>query len=167
MFMREAAMTIALRNVMVAVFLLGTLVAGAFAASDWLTGSTDEKLKTLAGIQPGLGTVMIEYSSRYTEMYYAAKSGNWPLAAYQLKEALEIQEVGETTRPARADALRAFEQAFLDPIGKAIQAKDFEQFDTSFKAGMQGCNGCHAALGFAYIVYQLPSSAPSPLSMKP
>jgi hypothetical protein len=55
-FLREPAM-FALRNVMIAVFLLVTLVVGAFAASDWLTGSTDEKLRTLAGIQPGLGTV--------------------------------------------------------------------------------------------------------------
>ena len=72
----------AFRKVAVATFLLVVLAAGAFAASDWLTGSTDEKLKTLAGIQPGLGTVMIEYSNRYSDMYYAAKSGNWPLAAY-------------------------------------------------------------------------------------
>ena len=61
--------------------------------------------KNPAGTQPGLGTVMIEYSNRYTDMYYAAKSGNWPLAAYQLKEALEIQEVGETTHPARAERI--------------------------------------------------------------
>ena len=71
-------MMFAFRKVTVAAFLLVALAAGAFAASDWLTGSTDEKLKTLAGIQPGLGTVMIEYSNRYTDMYYAAKTGNWP-----------------------------------------------------------------------------------------
>lgn len=112
-------------------------------------------------------TFGLEYGNRYTDIYYAAKEGNWPLAAYQLKEALEIQEVGETTRPARAPMLKAFEQSYLDPLGKAIQAKDFEQFDTAFKAGIQGCNGCHAALGFPYINYQLPSSALSPLSMKP
>jgi hypothetical protein len=27
---------------------------------------------------------MMEYSTRYTNMYYAAKGGNWDLAAYQL-----------------------------------------------------------------------------------
>ena len=79
----------------------------------------------------------------------------------------EIQEVGETTRPARADALKAFEQSFLDPLQKTIEAKDFAKFETSFKAGMQGCNGCHAALGFPYIRYGLPSSPPSPLVMTP
>ena len=141
MFLRQRLMMFAFRNVMVVAFFLVALAAGAFAASDWLTGGTDEKLKTLAGIQPGLGTVMIEYSNRYSDMYYAAKSGNWPLVAYQLKEALEIQEVGETTRPARADALKAFEQSFLDPIGKAIQAKDFEQFDTAFRQVSKAATG--------------------------
>ena len=104
----------------------------------------------MLGTQPGLGTVMIEYSNRYTDMYYAAKTGNWPLAAYQLKEALEIQEVGETTHPARADALRAFEQAFLDPIGKAIQAKDFEQFASRL--------ACKAATG-AMLPWVSPTSS--------
>ena len=141
--------------------------AGTYAASDWLKGDTDAKLKTLAEIQPGLGTVMIEYSTRYTNTYYAAKGGNWDLAAYQLKEALEIQEVGETTRPARAEALKGFEKAYLDPLDAAIKAKDFKKFDKAFKDGIQGCNGCHAGQGFPYIKYQLPKAPTAPLSMKP
>jgi hypothetical protein len=143
------------------------LSGAAYAATDWLTGNTEEQLKTLAAIQPGLGTVMIEYANRYSDIYYAAKGGNWPLAAYQLKEMREIQEVGETTRPGRAGPLKAFEQSFLDPLQKTIEAKDFEKFETSFKAGVQGCDGCQAALGFPYIKYELPGSPPSPLVMTP
>jgi len=150
---------------LVMAFLLAA--AGAYAASDWLKGSTEEQLKTLAAIQPGLGTVMIEYGARYTNMYYAAKGGNWDLAAYQLKEAREIQEVGETTRPARAEALKSFEKAYLDPLELAIKAKNFQRFDETFKRGIQGCNGCHAAQGFAYIKYELPKAPTFPLSFKP
>lgn len=109
--------------------------AGAFAASDWLKGSTEEQLKALAELQPGLGTVMIEYGARYTNAYYAAKGGNWDLAAYQLKEAREIQEVGEKTRPARAQALKAFEKSYLDPLDEAIKAKDFKKFEVAFNKG--------------------------------
>lgn len=138
-----------------------------YAESDWLKGNTEQKLKTLADIQPGLGTVMIEYSHRYSTMYYAAKAGNWPLAAYELKEALEIQEVGETTRPEKADALKAFERSFLTPIDKAINAQDFKRFDAAFNAGVQGCNACHAAQKMSFIRYQLPESSPSPLMLKP
>ena len=133
-------------------------------APTWLKGSTEQQLKTLADIQPGLGTVMIEYGNRYTIAYYAAKGGNWDWAAYQIKEAREIQEVGETTRPGRAAGLKKFESTFLDPIDAAIKAKDFKKFDAAFKSGIAGCNACHAKEGFPYIKYQLPDRSPSPIS---
>lgn len=153
-----------------AVLLAGCLLAvsaGSYAASDWLKGSTEQQLKSLAELQPGLGTVMIEYSHRFSTMYYSAKGGNWPMADYQLKEMREIQEVGETTRPARAGALKAFESAGLDKLEATIKAKDFKKFNAAFKEAADGCNGCHAASGFGFIKYQLPRSSPSPTSVKP
>lgn len=51
-------------------------------------------LDELASIQPGLGTVMLEYSRRYWIIYYACKGGNWDLALYELKELREIAEGG-------------------------------------------------------------------------
>lgn len=158
---------LSIRKAAIGTVCLLAFAGGAYAASDWLKGSTEEQLKTLAELQPGLGTVMMEYSTRYTNMYYAAKGGNWDLAAYQHKEALEIQEVGETTRPARAAGLKAFETAYLVPLDAAIKAKDFGTFDKTFKAGILGCNGCHTAQGFPFIKYELPGAAPSPLSTMP
>jgi len=144
------------------------MVAGyASADGSWLKGGSDQKLKTLAAIQPGLGTVMIEYGNRYSMMYFAAKGGNWDFAEYQLKEAREIQEVGETTRPKRAEALKHFEQKYLDPIGKAIAAKNFEQFDAAFNDGIDGCNACHKKEGFKFIKYALPATSPSPILNNP
>jgi hypothetical protein len=84
-------------------------------------------------------------------MYHAAGGGNWGLANYQLKVMREIQEVGETTRPPRKEALIAFEGAYLDPIEKAITAKDLKKFDVAVKATMQACNACHVAQGFPFI----------------
>jgi hypothetical protein len=158
-----------MRSVRVFAVLGAVLALAAVAAygQDWLKGSTDEKLKTLADIQPGLGTVMIEYANRFTNAYYAAKGGNWDLASYMVKEMGEIQEVGETTRPARADALKAFEKSYLDKINEAIKAKDFKKFEADFKSTVQGCNGCHAGQGFPFIKYQLPKAPSSPLVMKP
>lgn len=141
-------------------------VSLALADSKWLKGTADEKLEKLAEIAPGLGTIMMEYSARYTNVYYAATGGNWDLALYQLKEAREIQEVGEYTRPARADALKGFEQQFLDPLEKTIKAKDLKAFKKAFANGIEGCNGCHAGQGFPYIKYVLPKTPMAPLSWK-
>src|SRR5262249_7504088 len=143
------------------------VLAGATYADDaWLTGKPEDQLKTLANIQPGLGTVMMEYGARWTNTYYAAKAGNWDLAAYQIKEALEIQEVGETTRPKRADALKTCDTAYMPRISEAIKAKDFGKFEAALKAGTKGCNGCHSSQGFAYIEYKLPAAPPAPLNFE-
>ena len=118
----------------------------------------------LGAIQPGLGTVMIEYADRYSRLFYSAKAGNWDMAKYQLDEMKEIQEVGEITRPGRAPMLQAFEKGFLDPLDKAIAAKDAAAFDTAFKAATDGCNGCHAGSNasnwksYKYVRIQAPTA---------
>ena len=143
-------------NAVVAVLVLFTLGLAAERAMDIYNGSLEERVNALAKIQPGLGTVMIEYGNRFTNAYFAAKGGNWGLAQYELKEATEIQEVGEVTRPGKAELLRNFEHAYLDPLAKAIEAQDWNTFEARFKAAIAGCNGCHAATGHPYIQYRLP-----------
>ncbi len=122
--------------------------------------------RTLAlwNIQPGLGTVMIEYGNRLSRMYFAAKAGNWDMAKYQLDEMVEIQEVGETTRPGRAPALKAFEDGYLAALDKAIVAQDSKAFDASFAGAVDGCNACHAAStganwkSYQYVKIQVPTA---------
>jgi len=119
-------------------------------------GSLENRVKALASIQPGLGTVMHEMAYRFTNMYWAANGGNWGLAQYQLKELLEAQEVGETTRPQRAPMLKANEQTYLVPLAQAIEKKDLRQFNVRFRAAENGCMACHTALGYSFIRFKLP-----------
>ena len=156
-----------MRKSAIAIGCLLTAAGFSYAGSDWLKGTTEEQLKSLAELQPGLGTVMIEYSHRFSTMYYSAKGGNWDMAGYQLKEAKEIQEVGETTRPGRAKFLKEFESTYLDPLDEAIKAKDWKKFEVAFKKAEGGCNDCHKTQGFRYIKYELPKASPSPTSVKP
>jgi hypothetical protein len=150
-----------IKKLFLASVLGGVLIGGAamltFADSSWLTGTTDKKLDTLANIQPGLGTVMIEYSTRVGNMYYAAKAKNWGMAAYQLKEAVEIQEVGETTRPNNAGLLKWFENKSLKPLAQAIVNQDFPALQNDFNTMVASCNECHKGTGHAYIAYELPT----------
>lgn len=47
--------------------MLGLAIGIAFTqAPDWNKGTTDEKIKRLSDLQPGLGTVMMEYGARFT-----------------------------------------------------------------------------------------------------
>jgi cytochrome c553 len=116
----------------------------------------------LWNIQPGLGTVMMEYGRRFEMMKLAADAGDWGMAQYQLTEAEEIQEVGETTRPAKAPLLKNFEQAFLDPLAQDILAKNTNNFTTHLAQAINGCNACHALTGHPYVSVQTPATSPEP-----
>ena len=146
-------------------FLMGATVILAQDAP-WLKGTTAEKLKALAAIQPGLGTVMIEYSNRAGNVYYAAQAGNWGLAAYQLNEMTEIQEVAETTRPATCESFAGLSRrARLDPLAKDIVNQDATAFRGDFDKMVTQCNGCHRANGYGFIVYKLPDRPATPAKM--
>ena len=118
-------------------------------------------------INPGLGTVMIEYGDRFSRAFFGAKAGNWDMVKYQIKEMREIQEVGEIDRPKRATALKNFESKFLDPLDKAAAAKDTAKFDSAFTNAIDGCNDCHAASSdatfksFSFIKIQIPQTEPT------
>jgi cytochrome c553 len=118
--------------------------AGVAALVDGKFNTVDTSL-ALWNIQPGLGTVMIEYSNRFSRLYFSAHAGNWDMAKYQLGEMLEIQEVGETTRPKRAPMLKAFEDGYLTPLDEAVTSRDAKAFDTAFANAVGGCNACHTA----------------------
>ena len=140
----------------------------AMVAAGVLTAGEHPKLsvETLSEIQPGMGTVMMEYGQRFWTLYYAAKAGNWKLAAYQLEEQLEIQEVGETTRPRYAAKLKAFEEAHLKTLEKAIEAKAFKAFDAAYAQAVKACNRCHEETGHGYIRYRLPDTPPPYLDLE-
>jgi uncharacterized protein (TIGR03437 family) len=87
------------------------------------------------------------------------------MAAYQLKEMVEIQEVGETTRPSRKEALKGFEEGALVPLANDIVNQDLTAFNRDFTTAVAFCNACHAATGFSYIVYQLPAKPKIPANL--
>ncbi|RME42101.1 MAG: cytochrome c, partial [Chloroflexi bacterium] len=123
--------------------------------------NTLDRSLALWNIQPGLGTVMQEYGYRYALAWYAAQAGNWGMAQYQLKEATEIQEVGETTRPGKADLLKNFEHTYLDPLFGAVKAQDKAAFESAYKAAIDGCNACHQGTGHPYVRVQMPPVVPA------
>ena len=110
---------------------------------------------------------MIEYGRRMAQLDDAIKAGNWDMAKYQLDEMIEIQEVGETTRPGRAPALKAFEDGYLTPLGQAILAQDNAKATAGMTNLVGGCNACHAAStganwsSYGYIQIQLPPTNPA------
>ncbi|MDA8157539.1 MAG: hypothetical protein M0Z52_13980 [Actinomycetota bacterium] len=155
-----------LAAVVAAGFTLG-MASLALAGPHWLKGTTEQKFKKLEDIQEAMGSVMMEFNQRMTTMYFAAKGGNWGLAAYQLDEAQEIAEVGEMTRPQFAADLKAFKSAHLSKVEEAIKSKSFDKFKGAFDDMVVACNNCHAAHGYPFIHYALPDRPVESLKYTP
>lgn len=158
------------RKLLTAVIVACLMMSASWALAGpphWLKGTTDQKFATLEKIQEALGSVMMEYNYRMTTMYFAAKGGNWGLADYQLKEAREIQETGETTRPQFAPALKAFETTYLDKVAASVKEKNLSKFKKAFGEMTKGCNECHANEGYPFIHYVLPSYPVAALKYTP
>lgn len=121
----------------------------------------------LAEVQPGMAAAMKVVGERYTLTYYAARGGNWKLAAYHLNQLRVAFRNAKVTRPKFADDLATFDGEYLQPIFKAIHDQNWAEFDAAFKNGERGSDSYHEKRGVSYIRYALPDQAPSNLYMGP
>jgi len=112
------------------------------------------------GLRPKLGDIMVAAQWRHIKLWFAGKSKNWELAAYEvdrLRESLETAAVLYTGIPAEdvnntADPIEA--------IRGAIDAKDSASFVKGFNALTLACNACHQHIGRGFIVIQTPTASP-------
>lgn len=121
----------------------------------------------LAAVQPGMGEIMKEVGERYTQTYYAAKGGNWKLAAHQLNQLRAAFRIAKVTRPKYAEDLTLFDTEYLQPIFKAIHEQDWKRFEEEFNKGEVGSDVYHDKRGYPHIKYVLPKDPPSNLYLGP
>ena len=97
----------------------------------------------LASIQPGMGALMKEVGERFTQTYYAARGGNWKLAAHHLNQLRAAFRTGKVTRPKFTEDLAAFDLEYLTPIFKAIHDQNWSEFESAFERGEAGSDAYH------------------------
>ena len=129
------------------------------------TPHTDLTLDQIGEMQPGLARLMAEISDRYWITYYAAKNGNWKLAALQLSEINKALIFGSITRPKYESHIRAFIDGQMTRIESAIQAKDWSGFETAFHSATKSANAYHKSWNHSEIVWQLPEDPPKHLKL--
>jgi hypothetical protein len=108
--------------------------------------------------EPNIGDIMTQQQTRHIKLWFAGRSGNWPLADYEidkLKDGFEdVNKLigGDTVEKAVGAAIAALE--------KALDAKDRDAFTRGFDQLSAGCNSCHRTLDHAFIVIGRPTSLP-------
>jgi hypothetical protein len=124
------------------------LSGGAALAAD---ADTQKQLDAIKGAIPKFAIPMREVGDRFQDMYFAAKGGNWALAAYMSKYMNGAMNPAKLTKPEEYKAWQGFYEGAFAPVDKAIQAKDLKGFEKEYAAVVSSCNGCHAGMGYGFI----------------
>ena len=132
------------------------LVAGAIFA---LSGSialaadpdTQKQIDAVKAAIPKFAIPMREVGDRFQNIYFAAKGGNWGLAAYMSKYMNGAMNPAKLTKPDEYKVWEGFYKGAFAPVDKAIQDKDLKAFEKAYTAVITDCNGCHAGMGYGFI----------------
>jgi hypothetical protein len=110
-----------------------------------------KQVDELKGALPKFAIPMREVGDRFQNTYFAAKEGNWALAAYMSKYMNGSMSPASVTKPAEYKVWKGFYDTTFAPVNKAIQAKDFKGFETAYTAVINDCNACHQGMGYGFI----------------
>jgi hypothetical protein len=115
--------------------------------------------------EPGLGEFMTAIQLCHAKLWFAGKSNNWGLAAYEIDEIKEgLEDAARLHSIFDGVPVAEMIKTIIDPrierLEKAIEGKNSTQFIAAFDELTNGCNSCHAGAGKPFIRIQRPSEPP-------
>lgn len=129
-------------------------------------GKRDLTIDELARQQPGMDRLMAEVGPRVHRMYYAAKAGNWQLAAYFCKSVVKQLQLSVESRPKYDPEMTDYLRDDYAPVGAAIKNEDAEAFETAYEHMVKRANDLHGVFGKPYIGWKTPDSPPDDLDLR-
>ena len=124
-------------------------------------------LEEIADLLPGTGEIMASVGECWWKCAYAARGGNWPLAAYFVRRVRSLQRKLAVVRPKYSDDLRAFEEDHIAAALSACDAADQRTFERVFAAATDKANELHVKWAKPYIRWTLPDEPPRDLDLGP
>jgi len=139
----------------------GSAPAAATALAPAATDDAEAKL------QARVAMVAVDYHA--SNLWFAGKAENWPLADYYWKQTLNhirlsVRVKGTPDRPGQpgnqarlADIAKAIETSPSTQVGAAIEKKDLRGFLVSYRTLLEGCYACHKAAGLPFLRPRMPA----------
>lgn len=139
-----------------------------------------DRLKSVA---PEQARAMVDVDYHFSNLWFAGRSENWPLAEFYWQETLTHLRWGVTIIPVRKDnagqdvkleeILKAMEQSPSMQMGDALAKRDAKFFEATYRSILEGCYSCHKAVDKPFLrpgiprrpatsVIQFESNAPWP-----
>ncbi|WP_456702215.1 hypothetical protein [Bradyrhizobium sp. USDA 4449] len=94
---------------------------------------------------------------QHLKLWFAGKSKNWELAAYELRQLTDSLAQAAVFYPGIPVTNVTTMKDPLLSIAAAIDAGDGRRFTASMRALTDGCNACHTSLERSFIAIGLPS----------
>lgn len=129
------------------------------------TKHAELSLEQLADLLPSTGEIMQSVALCWWKCAYAARGGNWPLAAYFARRVRGLQRNLAVLRPKHRERLEEFERGMLTPLLGAVAAQDRAAFERVFASATDLANRMHVDTGYAYIRWVLPEEPPEDLDL--
>ena len=123
-------------------------------------------IEQLAELLPGTGEIMASVGTAWWKCAYAARGGNWGLAAYFARRVRGLQRKLSQLRPKYADDLVMFESEHLVPLLTALAAHDGPAFERTYAAATDTANELHVKWAKPYIRWVLPDEPPKDLDLE-
>jgi hypothetical protein len=131
------------------------------------TGKSTLSFDELGAVQPGMARIMPEIGARIWKCYYAGKAKNKPLARFQLKEAVNLMEMGVLLRPKYTDNMFKFIEEEVEVLKQAIDAEDWDTFEAAFATMVDAANAYHEVYDKGFLKWKVPEMPPPDMDMTP
>jgi hypothetical protein len=145
-----------LRNSCFALAILASAGTSATARSDF------EPSPTAKQYAPRLVEIMGSAQLQHLKLWFAGRSKNWELAAYELRQLTDSLAQAAIFYPGIPVSNVTTMKDPLLSIADAIDAGDGRRFVSSMRALTDGCNACHTSLERSFIAIGLPSDQQPP-----
>jgi hypothetical protein len=138
-----------------------TSESGRVAAQDTQASTHDQELASLRAeverlktLVPDQAHAMQDVGFHFTNLWFAAREENWPLAAFYLAETRSHLKWAVNIIPVRKTAagdvdlraiLEAVDGSLLAAVKDSIDKQDGGGFATAYRQTIEGCYACHKA----------------------
>ena len=125
------------------------------------------RVNELEGRVPDQAIVMTHVAYHFTNLWFAARQHNWPLADFYLGEVRKDLKWAVRVRPVREGPAgevnvkgiaEAVDNTEFSKLAQAIQERRSEAFVRAYDETLAACSACHQAIGKPYLRPQRPTS---------
>jgi hypothetical protein len=125
------------------------------------------EVKSTKELVPDQAHIMADVGYHFTNLWFAGKAENWPLADFYLGETKSHLKWAVRAKPIRKDnagkdinlpgILEAFENSQLTQLKQAVDRKDKAAFEAVYKESLTVCYSCHKTSDKPYLRPQVPA----------